>query len=130
MTLARVVFVIPGRLPGLNDMIASQGRPWWMGRKVKEDAMSDVMKIMLAYGVPAFKIPVKVHFTWIEKNARRDRDNVMSGGSKIVLDAMKQKGVIIDDSRKWITDITHDTTQLDKLNPRVIVEISEGGIDG
>jgi Holliday junction resolvase RusA-like endonuclease len=116
---------IAGRLPGLNDMIASQGRPWWVGRGVKEKAMKNVMKQLLAENTPKFQVPITLRIKWIEKDARRDRDNVSGGGAKILLDAMKQLGVIINDSRRWVKDIRHDTSELDKNHPRIEIEIEE-----
>lgn len=117
--------VIEGRLPGLNEMIASQGRPWWAGRAVKEKAMKNVMKQLVASNVPKFTVPIELQINWVEKDARRDRDNVSGGGAKILLDAMKQLGLIVNDSRKWVSDIRHDTSKLDKLNPRVEIIIVE-----
>lgn len=118
-------FTIAGRLPGLNDMIASQGRPWWVGRKVKEDAMKLVMMALMVNNVPKFTVPVTIRVKWIERDARRDRDNVSSGGSKILLDAMQQKEILINDSRKWVSDIRHDTSIIDKDHPRIEIEIEE-----
>lgn len=75
--------------------------------------------------IPAYKVPVTIHIRFFEQNARRDRDNVSSGGTKVILDTMKHLGVIVDDSRKWVLDVRHDTSKLDKENPRVEVDIIE-----
>lgn len=87
--------------------------------------MAVVMWQLKACKLPAFTVPIAIRMVWIEKNERRDRDNVSSGGSKIILDAMKQLGTIIDDSRRWVKDIRHDTTQIDKARPRVEIYIQE-----
>lgn len=117
--------VLEGRLPGLNELMSSQGRPWWACRKVKEDAMRFVMWRLKGLKLEKFKVPIMIRIRWIEKNARRDRDNVSSGGTKILLDAMKQMEVIEDDSRKWVKDIQHDTSQIDKEHPRIEITITE-----
>lgn len=118
-------FIINGRLPGLNDMIASRGRPWFMGHAVKTKAIKMVRAFLIAENIPKFKLPIFLRIKWIERDKRRDRDNVSGGGSKILLDAMKQHGIIINDSRKWVHDIRHDTSIVDKVNPRIEIEIEE-----
>ena len=117
--------VLDGRLPGLNELIGSVGRPWWACRRTKRDAMNRVMMELMAQNIPPFKRPIVVRIKWIEKDARRDRDNVSSGGTKILLDAMKQRGLIRDDSRRWVKDIRHDTSVIDKQRPRIEIEIEE-----
>lgn len=119
---------LEGRLPGLNELISSQGRPWWACRATKEKAMKNVMlQLRGINALPKFTVPITITMKWIEQNARRDRDNVSSGGSKIILDAMKQMGIIADDSRKWVKDIQHDTSVIDKARPRIEVQITEAG---
>lgn len=87
--------------------------------------METVAAIFMSVGTPRFIVPVKIKMRFFEPNARRDRDNVSSGGAKIILDAMKHLGVIVDDSRRWVQDIQHDTTMIDRRNPRVEVDIIE-----
>lgn len=120
--------VIQGRLPSMNEMIGYRGRPWWMCREVKLKAVRQVAWELNAQRVPKFTKPITLRFTWVEKDKRRDRDNVAAGGSKIFLDAMKEMDLIKDDSRKWVADIQHDTTRIDKTNPHVEVLITE--VDG
>lgn len=117
-------FNIPGRLPGLNEIIAKINRNRWAGSKQKKDVTAECAYWIRIYKVPAFLSPVIVRFKWIEPNARRDRDNVQSG-SKFILDALQAVGVIVNDSRKWVLDVQHDTSEVDKNNPRVEVIISD-----
>lgn len=116
-------FEIPGRLPGLNDMVSGTGRPWWACRKTKDKAMELIGWYLRKSNVPKFSEPISIHINWVEKDARRDRDNVSSGGTKILLDAMQKYGIIVNDSRKWVKDIVHNTNVIDKKNPRVEVHI-------
>jgi len=119
-------FTIEGRLPGLNDFKSSaRGRPWWACQKAKQEAMNRVMWDLRRFQVPHFVVPVTIRIREVEPNARRDRDNVSGGASKVILDAMKHLGIIKNDSRKWVLDCRHDTTQIDKKNPRIEVEIEE-----
>ena len=121
----QIRIVIQGRLPGLNELIASWGRPWYIGEGIKKRASQQVKLEIMAMRLKPFTKSIRVHFIWIERDKRRDRDNVTGGGSKVFMDAMKQIGLIKNDSRKWVEDITHDTTQIDKTNPRVEVLITE-----
>lgn len=119
-------FTIQGRLPGLNDFKSSaRGRPWWKCQQVKEEAMTSVAWDLQRFHVPKFTKPVIIKFKWIEPNARRDRDNVAGGGAKVILDAMKHMEIIKNDSRRWVLDCRHDTSQIDKARPRIEIEIEE-----
>jgi hypothetical protein len=51
-----------------------------------------------------------------------DPDN-LSGGAKILIDAMRDLGLIFRDSKKWI--ILEIDDRLDRLNPRTEIEIEE-----
>jgi hypothetical protein len=53
-----------------------------------------------------------------------DPDN-LSGGAKILIDAMRDLGLIFRDSKKWI--ILEIDDRLDRLNPRTEIEIEEIG---
>lgn len=79
--------------------------------------------------VPKFTNPVIISFCWVEPNGRRDRDNVSGGGAKVILDTMKHLGIIQNDTRRWVMDLRHDTTQIDKTNPRIEITIEEVAAD-
>ena len=51
-----------------------------------------------------------------------DPDN-LSGGAKILIDAMRDLGLIFRDSKRWI--ILEIDDRLDRLNPRTEIEIEE-----
>jgi hypothetical protein len=119
------LLTIPGRLPGLNELISNRGRPWWACRTTKQKAMKEVMWHFQAAKIPPFVTPIRMKINWIEKNERRDRDNVVGGGMKILLDSIKTLSIIVNDSRKWVLDPINDTTQIDKRRPRVEIEIIE-----
>lgn len=75
-------------------------------------------------GVPNFASAVKVSFAWIEPNAKRDLDNI-TGGQKVILDALVMEGILQNDTRQWIKGISHSFPDPDKLNPRIEVQIEE-----
>lgn len=87
--------------------------------------MNRVMWELNIQRVPKFSVPVIIKFKWVEPNGRRDRDNVSGGGAKVILDAMKHMEIIKNDSRKWVLDCKHDTTQIDPARPRIEIEITE-----
>lgn len=69
------------------------------------------------------KKPVYIKFTWIEKNKRKDKDNV-AFAKKFILDALVKCRTISDD--KWDNVLGFsDDFQIDKENPRVVVDIYE-----
>lgn len=111
-------FEIPGRLPGLNEIIAAAKDHY--GAYV---SMKDTYTTQCAWY--AKKLPrhgrVDVHITWHEPNARRDPDNI-TAGQKFILDGLVVAGVIRNDSQKYIKRINHEF-EVDSANPRVEVEL-------
>lgn len=75
-----------------------------------------------ARGVRSFHEPVTVEFLWVEKDRRRDLDNV-AFAKKFVLDGLVQAGVIADDNAKHVVGLS-DSFAYDKSNPRVVVTIT------
>ena len=112
---------IPGRLPGLNELLDAMNRNRYEYNRIKKEHSH-------AVGWLFKKIPpmdrINITITWIEPNRRRDKDNISSGGVKIILDALRDVGVITNDGWKQIEKITHQF-DVDKHNPRVEIEIEE-----
>lgn len=71
-----------------------------------------------------FDCPVVMHYTWIEKNRRRDHDNVSSFGRKCIQDALVKGGWLAGDGWKHITGFS-DRFSVDAAHPRIEVEIEE-----
>lgn len=67
--------------------------------------------------------PVYIVFTWIEKNKRKDKDNV-AFAKKFILDALVKCRIIPDDGWDNIAGFD-DRFAVDKENPRVVVDIYE-----
>lgn len=65
--------------------------------------------------------PCKLHLLWIEKDMRRDGDNI-SFAIKFLQDAMVACGVFPDDSRKYITALHHDFVKGDHYGVVVTIE--------
>ena len=73
--------------------------------------------------LPVFKKPIKIHFTWIEKNKRRDLDNISAVGKKFILDTLQICGKLKNDNLNYVVGFTDDV-EFDKENG-IIIEIEE-----
>lgn len=119
-------FTIPGRLDGLNEYTKACRGNCYSGaemkkrnqRKVKDSALKAIMNNELQ--VPR-KFPVTVNILWVEKDKRRDVDNIQFG-AKFILDALVNLNILPDDSRQYVCGI-NNTVITDKNNPRIEIEV-------
>lgn len=116
-------FEIPGRLPGLNEIIdaAKQGKGKYQPYAIMKVEYTGIIA-WLAKKLPRYK-RVNITITWYEPNGKRDPDNIMAG-QKFILDGLVMAGVIPNDTRKHINSIKH-IPEIDRVNPRVEVELEE-----
>lgn len=116
---------IPGRLPGLNEYTNACRTDPKAGAKMKQEAQDAVMwQILSQIRHIKFTGPVFLLFTFVEKDRRRDRDNVSSFARKVIQDALVKCGTIKDDGWDYVTGYL-DRFEVDKDNPRIIVEFIE-----
>jgi Holliday junction resolvase RusA-like endonuclease len=116
---------IPGPLPGLNELLAAAKSGHGRGNayaRLKADWMQSVWAHAKAAHLKPMATPVRIGFLWVEKDRRRDPDNVAGGGRKLVLDGLVKAGVISDDGADEIRSWT-DTFAVDKKAPGVRVEL-------
>jgi Holliday junction resolvase RusA-like endonuclease len=118
--MAEVTCEIKMRLPSLNDFIYANRANRYVGAKMKKDVQAEISTFIS--GLPHFDKPVTIDFLWIEKTGRRDLDNV-GFGKKFILDALVERGILTDDSPKYVVGFT-DTFEKGKEN-RVIITIKE-----
>lgn len=116
--------IIPGRLPGLNEIINSSRTHWAVAAKQKKDAMAYVQAYITICKIKPVEGFAEIKIICYEKDYRRDQDNVQGGASKVILDALQQAGIIKNDSRKHIK-LVLGGVEVDKDNPRIEVEIKE-----
>lgn len=64
-----------------------------------------------------------MEYLWVEKNKRRDLDNI-TFGRKIIQDSLVQCGVLKNDGWKYVVGFS-DKFEVDKMNPRIEVLIKE-----
>lgn len=117
-------FVIQGALPGLNEYIEAERSSRYAASAMKKKVQHTIAQVCRAQHPKArFQNPVRMHYTWYEKDLRRDCDNI-AFAKKFIQDAFVQAGILIDDSRRYITGFT-DTFALDRKNPRIEIEMEE-----
>ena len=119
-----MTFEIPGKLPGMNEIIraAKCGKKRYQPYAAMKHEYTDMIT-WLAKKLPPYDA-VNVVITWHEPDNRRDIDNIAAGGTKFIMDALVQAGVIMDDSQRYVKSISHRFA-VDRQNPRVEVEIKE-----
>lgn len=111
---------IPMKLPSLNDYTKANRSNAYEGARMKRQIEHDISVFLLR--MPRFDKPIRIHFHWIEKNGRRDLDNV-AFAKKFILDAMVKMGKLKDDNRKCVTAFTDTFGYGDDY--KVILEIEE-----
>jgi len=119
-----IKFTIPGRLPGMNEIITASGQHWAKWHKQKKEAKELVQLFALAARIKPINGRAAITITCYEPNRRRDIDNVQSGAGKIILDALQDLGILKGDGQKYISRVDYEV-EVDKQNPRVEVEIKE-----
>ncbi|WP_230197975.1 RusA family crossover junction endodeoxyribonuclease [Megasphaera massiliensis] len=62
-----------------------------------------------------------IKFHWVEKNKRRDKDNI-AFAKKFILDALQEMGILQNDGWSEILGFS-DTFDVDKDNPRIEVSL-------
>lgn len=117
-------FVIKGTLPGLNEYIGAERSNRYAASAMKKQVQHTIALVCRAQHPKAhFKNPVRMHYTWYEKDLRRDCDNI-AFAKKFIQDAFVKAGILIDDSRRYVKGFTDDF-EVDRKNPRVEVEMEE-----
>lgn len=112
--------------PGLNDLLHEATRhPQAYGRMKKQYEMiatNSIRRYLRGYKCEGYVIP---HFTFGERNKgkKRDYDNIVAGGRKIILDALTKTQTIKDDSPTYLGFGTNDFVYVDK--PFIEVELEE-----
>lgn len=112
-------FEIKGRFPSLNEFYRMNP---FQQSLTKKECDERVAAAALAAGIkPCERIKYRV--IWVEKNGRRDLDNI-AFGKKFIQDGLVKARIIANDNRRYIAGFS-DSFCYDKDNPRIIVEIEE-----
>lgn len=120
-------FNIIGRLNGNNEFIKANRSNPYLGNRMKQDA-EDLVCWYIKTQLRGVHIKKQIHISYlfVEKNQRRDKDNIASFGMKVIQDALVTSGVINNDGWKNIKSFDCDFA-VDKDNPRIEVELIEVG---
>lgn len=98
-------FVIDQKMPTLNEYtLACRGNKY-SGAKFKKDIENVIGWSIVKARLPKIEKAVTIHFEWHERTKIRDADNIASA-KKFILDALVRQGVLIDDSRRYVTGFT------------------------
>jgi len=114
-----VTITIPGRLPSANEYINDSRGNKYKSAKVKKNLTESIAALIInkSKGVKFKRVFVK--FKWIEKDKRRDPDNI-AFAKKFILDAAQLAGLIENDGQSQINGFV-DEFDFDSDNPRVEV---------
>lgn len=117
---------IPFTLPGMNELIDANRNSRYKGAGLKKYWQHRVEMVIKRKARP-LREPVTITWVWIEKDRRRDPDNVTAGGKKIILDALVHVGYLRNDGWGNIQPPMTDGWKVDKNHPRVELYIEEAG---
>lgn len=117
-----VSFSVFGTLPGLNEYTDACRTHANAGNRMKHKAEE-----LVTWGIKIARLepldgPVFLSFAWIERDRRRDLDNV-AFAKKFILDALVDAHVLPKDSRKHVVGFSDEFPEPDPRNPRVVVTI-------
>ena len=98
------------KFPSMNEYIDACRRNKYAGSSMKKSIQRDISWSLNR--LPEFKNPIKIDFIWIEKNKKRDLDNV-SFSKKFILDALVECKKIKNDNQNWVKSFT-DSVEIGK----------------
>jgi len=108
------------KLPSLNDYIRVCRTNKFLASKYKKDIEEQIHYFLIK--MPKYEKPIKIHFTWVEGNKKRDLDNI-AFSKKFILDTMVKYGKLKDDNRNYVYAFT-DSFEYGS-ETKVILEIEE-----
>lgn len=117
---------IPGPLPGLNELLSAAKGAGGTGTryaKLKRSWTEGVWALANLARLGRFDSPVTLRFEWVERDRRRDPDNIAAGGRKLVLDGLVKAGVIAGDGWRHVAGWT-DTFSIEPRRVGVGVTIA------
>jgi len=116
--------VIPFPLPGLNDYIAAERSHRNRAANMKHRTQQKIDLVLRKQIRGPLREPVFMRYTWVEKDRRRDKDNVSALGRKFIQDTLVGMGALRNDGWANIEGFS-DRFRVDRRDPRVEVEIVE-----
>lgn len=116
-------FTLPIRLPGINEYQNACRRHPLHGAAMKKNAVAQVM----TYLTPVVQLqwPSQLEVVYTEPNKKRDIDNVIGFGSKVILDAFVKAGFLPDDGPTYVNRIDSQVVYGDE--PQIEIFVKEPG---
>lgn len=111
---------IPYKFPSFNEYVYECRKNKYAGSSMKKKIEKDISYYINQ--LPYFENPIKIKFTWIEENKRRDFDNICYA-KKFILDSMVKAGKLKDDNRNYVTGFTDSFEYGNET--KVILDIEE-----
>lgn len=119
-----VKLIIPFTLPGLNEYIEAERSNRHKAANMKRECQNAVILCLKRQIRGKFKSPVHMSYLWVEKDRRRDKDNVSSFGRKVIQDALVKMGALKNDGWADIEGFS-DKFSVDKKKPRIEIIVEE-----
>lgn len=111
-------------LPSLNDVLAEATKHpkayWRLKTSMEQVVIASIRRDLHGYK-PVKRISLDI--VWVEKNkgVKRDFDNVVAAGRKIINDALVKSGVLKDDNPKYLLYGRNKFEYADEPMIRVII---------
>lgn len=118
--------VIPFTLPGMNEYTAACRTHQQKGGAMKRKSQDAVVLAIRRQLRRPLREPVNMHYLWVERDRRRDKDNISGFGRKVIQDALVQIHALRNDGWANIGRYSDDF-MVDKKRPRIEIEIEEAG---
>lgn len=115
-----IIISIPERLPGLNEYTRACRANRYAAAKLKRE--TEDMILYYLHGAQKVTKPVRIDFLWMERDHRRDLDNV-AFAKKFVLDAMTTAGILPDDSQAWVQGFTDSLEHGKRYGVTIRIEV-------
>ena len=96
----------------------------YVKNKIKHE-YHDLIRLKLLKNKEKIKGKYQVRYRYFYKNSTSDLENVASVIGKFLNDALKELGIIVDDSVKYLVNSQLIVDSYDKKNPRIEIEVEE-----
>lgn len=94
---------VSGRMPGLNDLLNAKGtvKGQWNAYNGQKARWYGVIRLLALHEGLTMQGPGYATFLFVEPHTRRDPDNIVAGGVKLILDSLVSAEVLPGDG--WST---------------------------
>lgn len=92
--------ILPFRFPDFNEYDYKARSHWSKGAAMKREYTEAVAFVAKAQKIKPVE-SVRITFTWIEKNRKRDQDNI-AFTKKFILDGLQMAGILTNDGWKQV----------------------------